>query len=237
MRVDVRVIRFTAKVTSVSMPGRARSRAVEDATIVPVGVAPSVVLRVLISSAEGEGPFRAGERVSFFVPDVRAIVGDAPEQACGREFDFVVDAEEDGERLRYWAMRATPRALSSYFQSPVAPRNWEPMPPLVFEGSIVAVEMLGARTIQCIPMGFDCRFAVTVRVTSVASDDAWLRVGEERTFAIHSPARDLMMDWEEPPLGELYAFEAQRMRAKNTAAETVVSYTGLQGRPARVKDA
>lgn len=68
---------------------------------------------------------------------------------------------------------------------------------LTFIGTVKSVEPLGKRELSVIPVDFDPRFAVTVQIESVTSQEGPLEEGIEQVFAIHSPAQLFRADIEE----------------------------------------
>jgi hypothetical protein len=77
-------------------------------------------------------------------------------------------------------------------------------PDLRVIATVLGVEMLGRRALSVLPIGFDIRFAVTVRIESVTPDHPWLSADTERIFGVHSPGQSGLGDWKKPPIGERF---------------------------------
>lgn len=120
---------------------------------------------------------------------------------------------------------------------------------VVFDGTAKSITMLQVERIRngitvfgppgMVIAGVDPRFLLVVEVTSVLKGDAAKGWVGEKAFAIHSPARDLGMSWQEAPAGKRCRFY---LFGQKDGAAGNVSFSGIlaepSGRPAaRVQSA
>ena len=82
--------------------------------------------------------------------------------------------------------------------------------------TVKAIEPLGNRELQVIPVDLDSRFAVTVHIEAVTPRDVPLKVGTDQIFAVHSPAR-LFGAVNEDIIGRKYRFKVAWNGTRNNA--------------------
>ena len=75
------------------------------------------------------------------------------------------------------------------------------------EGAVKDVFILGTRTAQVIPVGYDVRYGVVIHVISVNQKYDDFKAGSDIILAIHSPSFTFSGDWEK---NKVYDFFLKR---------------------------
>jgi hypothetical protein len=105
---------------------------------------------------------------------------------------------------------------------------------ITFTGMVKAIEMLGERKLNVIPLDFDSRFAVIVHIESVTPRETPLKEGVEEVFAIHSPAK-LFLATEEEVIGEKYRFKMTWEKMGNRSKFSQLTASRIDDDAARPK--